>query len=88
MALVAVADDQLPVGPPFAATGAARYLGDGREVDPDDVATAVVALLADDAARAAMAARGRAIVDGHGAERIAAAVLGLGDVDPHSATLP
>ena len=88
MLLLAVVDDQLPVGPPFAATGAARYLGDGRETDPAEVAAAVAALMADDPARAAMAARGRAIVDGHGAERIAAAVLRLGDVDPHSATLP
>ena len=88
MLLLAVVDDQLPVGPPFAATGAARYLGDGRETDPAEVAAAVAALMADDPARAAMAARGRAIVDGRGAQRIAAAVLGLGDVDPHSATLP
>ena len=34
MALVAVADDQALVGPAFAATGAARYLGDGRTEEP------------------------------------------------------
>lgn len=88
MVLLAVVDDQLPVGPPFAATGAARYLGDGRTIDPADVATAVAALMADAAARSAMAARGRAIVDGRGAERIAAAVLELGEPRPDSATLP
>jgi hypothetical protein len=88
MVLLAVVDDQLPVGPPFAATGAARYLGDGRTIDPADVATAVAALMADDAARAALADRGRMIVDGRGAERIAAAVLELGEPQPDSATLP
>jgi spore coat polysaccharide biosynthesis predicted glycosyltransferase SpsG len=88
MLLLAVVDDQLPVGPPFAATGAARYIGDGREIDPAEVAAAVDTLMADDAARAAMGARGRATVDGRGGERIAAAVLQLGEVDPHSATLP
>ena len=88
MVLLAVVDDQLPVGPPFAATGAARYLGDGRTIDPGEVATMVAALMADDPARAAMADRGRAIVDGRGAERIAAAVLALGEPRPDSATLP
>jgi hypothetical protein len=88
MVLLAVVDDQLPVGPPFAATGAARYLGDGRTIDPGEVATTVAALMADDPARAAMADRGRAIVDGRGAERIAAAVLALGEPRPDSDTLP
>jgi UDP-2,4-diacetamido-2,4,6-trideoxy-beta-L-altropyranose hydrolase len=88
MVLLAVVDDQLPVGPPFAATGAAHYLGDGRTIDPAEVATAVSTLMADDTARALMAERGRAIVDGRGAGRIAAAVLELGEPPPDSATLP
>jgi spore coat polysaccharide biosynthesis predicted glycosyltransferase SpsG len=75
--LLAVVDDQLAVGPPFASSGAAVYLGDGRTIEPAALVAAVTALLADRSARAAMAARGREIVDGRGAERIAAAVLEL-----------
>jgi hypothetical protein len=86
--LLAVVDDQLPVGPPFAATGAARYVGDGREIDPAQVAAAVAALMADEAARTAMGERGRTVVDGRGADRIAAAVLRLDGASPDSATLP
>ncbi|HEY7130887.1 MAG TPA: hypothetical protein VH440_01490 [Candidatus Limnocylindrales bacterium] len=73
--LVAASDDQLPVAAPFAATGAARYLGDGRTIDPGDVATAVSSLLADDGTRRAMGEAGRAAVDGHGADRLATAIL-------------
>jgi UDP-2,4-diacetamido-2,4,6-trideoxy-beta-L-altropyranose hydrolase len=85
--LLAVGDDQLPVGPPFAGTGAAEYLGDGRTIDPATVVAAVSRLMADQPARATMAARGRAVVDGRGAERVAAAVLQLtsrGRGAPHS----
>jgi hypothetical protein len=88
MILLAVVDDQLPIGPPFAATGAALFLGDGRDVDLSAVAAAVAALMADDPARTAMGERGRRIVDGRGAERIAAAVLQLGEPAIRSATLP
>jgi spore coat polysaccharide biosynthesis predicted glycosyltransferase SpsG len=75
--LLAVADDQLPVGPPFAATGAAVYFGDGRTVDPSHVAEAVAALLADDARRASLASTAAAVVDGRGADRLAAEILAL-----------
>jgi spore coat polysaccharide biosynthesis predicted glycosyltransferase SpsG len=75
--LLAVADDQLPVGPAFAATGAARYLGDGRTIDPAAVAAEVATLVADGPARAAMASRGPTVVDGRGADRIADALLQL-----------
>jgi hypothetical protein len=77
MILLAVADDQLPVGPPFAATGAAQYLGDGRTIEPTAAAAAVTALMTDVPARLALASRGREVVDGRGADRIAAAVLEL-----------
>jgi UDP-2,4-diacetamido-2,4,6-trideoxy-beta-L-altropyranose hydrolase len=73
--LLAVADDQLPVGPPFAATGAARYLGDGRAIEPASLGEAVADLMADEPARVAMASHGRQVVDGLGANRIAAAIL-------------
>ena len=75
--LVAAADDQLPIGAPFAATGAARFLGDGRALDPAAIGDAVAALMADEPARIAMASRGRAVVDGQGADRIASAVVEL-----------
>jgi UDP-2,4-diacetamido-2,4,6-trideoxy-beta-L-altropyranose hydrolase len=75
--LLAVAPDQLPIGPPFAATGAARYLGDGRTIEPAAVGEAVAALMGDEPARLEMASRGRALVDGRGADRIAAAIMEL-----------
>lgn len=75
--LLAVADDQLPVGPPFAATGAARYLGDGRTIEPAVVGEAVADLMADRPARVAMASHGRKVVNGRGAERVAAALVEL-----------
>jgi UDP:flavonoid glycosyltransferase YjiC (YdhE family) len=85
--LLAVADDQLPVGPPFAATGAARWLGDGRTIDPDAVRRAVAALLADAPARHTMAATGRRVVDGHGAERLAAEIIALARQTPTARTM-
>ena len=78
MLLLAAADDQRPVGPAFAATGAARYLGDGRTIDPATVADAVRALLADDQAREVLGTTAARIVDGGGADRIARVVAGLG----------
>ncbi len=77
--LLAVADDQLPVGPAFAATGAARYLGDGRTIEPTAVARAVGDLLRGHTARAKLGARAAEVVDGLGADRIAAVVERLAD---------
>ena len=74
MVLLAVADDQLPVGPVFAATGAARFLGDGRTVDPVALAHSVAVLLGDPAALAEMGTMAARLVDGEGADRIAVAV--------------
>ena len=79
--LVAVADDQHPTGSPFAATGAARYLGDGRVIDPSVVVAAVRALAGDPGALAAMATAGPEAVDGRGANRLAAEILALGTAD-------
>ncbi len=77
--LLAVADDQLPVGPAFAATGAARFLGDGRTIQPAAVAAEVGKLLADPAARAALGSRAAEVVDGLGADRIAAVLERIAD---------
>ena len=74
MVLLAVADDQLRVGPAFASTGAARFLGDGRTIDPIAVADAIGTLLADRTARTEMGAAAGRLVDGRGADRIAAAI--------------
>ncbi len=73
--LVAVADDQLPVGPTFAATGAAAWAGDGREVEPALVIELLAALALDPRRRAAMARRGPEVVPGDGAGRIVAATM-------------
>jgi spore coat polysaccharide biosynthesis predicted glycosyltransferase SpsG len=73
--LVAVTDDQLPVGPQFAATGAAAWAGDGREIDPAFVVELLAALALDPARRAAMARRGLQVVPGDGARRIVVATM-------------
>jgi spore coat polysaccharide biosynthesis predicted glycosyltransferase SpsG len=75
--LVAVADDQLPVAAAFADAGGARYLGDGRTIEPAAVRAAVVSLLGDEAARIALGERARSLIDGGGAERIADVVADL-----------
>lgn len=77
--LVAAADDQLRVGPPFAATGAAIYLGDGRTIPPTSVRAALEALLGDPAHRDAMGRRAAELIDGGGADRIAQALVDLAD---------
>ena len=74
--LVAVADDQVPVGPPFAATGAATWAGDGREIEPALLADSVAALADDEGRRREMSRRGPAVVPGDGALRILRATLG------------
>ena len=75
--LLAVADDQLAAGPPFAATGAAAYLGDGRTIAPDVVLAAVRGLVADVERRIAMGRTAAAVIDGGGADRLAMAILSL-----------
>lgn len=77
--LLAAADDQLPVGPAFAATGAAAFLGDGRTIDPAAVTAAVARLAADRPARQRMSERAREVVDGGGAERLAREIVALAD---------
>jgi UDP-2,4-diacetamido-2,4,6-trideoxy-beta-L-altropyranose hydrolase len=83
--LVGVADDQLPVGPAFAATGAAEWLGDGRHLDPERLGTAVADLVGDPDRRRALGRRGSEIVDGRGADRLATAILEIGVPDDRRA---
>ena len=75
--LLAAADDQLAVGPAFAASEAAAYLGDGRTIAPADVAASIAALIGDPAKRRAMGRRAREVVDGGGGARLASAILSL-----------
>ncbi|MEO8229226.1 MAG: hypothetical protein ABI628_05610 [Chloroflexota bacterium] len=75
--LVGAADDQLAVGPPFAATGAAIWLGDGRTIEPRVVRETLDGLAADGERRRAIASRASKVVDGLGAERLADAILDL-----------
>ena len=68
--LVAVADNQRPVGEALERAGAAEYGGWLGDLTPQDIADRVRALLSSSDRRAALAARGRALVDGRGALRI------------------
>lgn len=68
--LVAVADNQVPVGVALDQAGAAVYLGQLDTLSEDDLTAAVTQLLADPTRREAMAARGRALIDGLGATRV------------------
>lgn len=74
--LVVLADNQRPGAETLAAAGAAR-LAEGL----DDVASVVVALMADREARAAMSAAGRGLIDGRGAARVLAAIEAILPVD-------
>ncbi len=74
--LVAVADDQVAVGPPFAATGAAAWAGDGRHLDPRVVRDVVTSLADDVGRRREMSRRGPAVVPGDGSHRIVRAAVG------------
>lgn len=79
--LLAAADDQIAIGAVYAQTGAAVWLGDGRTIDPSAVRDAVAALVVDEERRRAMAARGRALIDGRGALRLADAIARLAALD-------
>ena len=70
--LVAVADDQVPVGVALAAAGAARYVGRFESVDAGAVAAEALDLLHDAAARDRIREAGAGLVDGLGAVRVTA----------------
>ncbi len=75
--LVAVAENQEPVGQGVGDAGAARYLGPHHRLDPAAVADALVELAADPGRCADLARGGRALVDGQGAARVATRVRSL-----------
>lgn len=74
--LVAIVPHQEEVGTAFAGTGAARYLGALARLEPGEIAAAALRLARDPGERAELASAGRALVDGRGAERVTAALLG------------
>jgi spore coat polysaccharide biosynthesis protein SpsF len=61
----------------FCRHGCATWLDGTARVDPEEVVAAVLELRDDDGARRAMSTRGRALVDGRGAARVAAALREL-----------
>lgn len=72
--LVVIADNQRGIAAALAEAGAAVNLGDFRSFVPADLAAAVAALRDNPALAAEQARRGRALVDGYGASRVAAAL--------------
>jgi UDP-2,4-diacetamido-2,4,6-trideoxy-beta-L-altropyranose hydrolase len=87
---VAMADNQLPGAVHVARTGAMLFLGDAAAADGPAIGAALRTLLASPWLRAHMAAQAAALVDGRGADRVAAIMLagtvsvrpaGLADAD-------
>jgi spore coat polysaccharide biosynthesis predicted glycosyltransferase SpsG len=76
---IVLADNQRPAGAALAELGVAVGLGWHAGVAEPAVAHAVAGLIDDRARRAEMAARGRALIDGRGAERVLAA-MGLATI--------
>jgi spore coat polysaccharide biosynthesis predicted glycosyltransferase SpsG len=72
---LAIADNQRANLEGAAARGAVRFLGPAREVSAERLAAEIAALADDAGSRAAMTRAGRALVDGRGADRVAAALL-------------
>jgi spore coat polysaccharide biosynthesis predicted glycosyltransferase SpsG len=59
----------------FARHGTVVYLGLGSEVSPSQLGETVCALLADSDRRRVMSQRGKTLVDGYGAERVADVIV-------------
>lgn len=72
--LLAVADNQVPLGEQMARAGAARFAGSFAATAPAHVAACVVDLLDSPEQRDELARRARALVDGLGANRVVAAM--------------
>jgi len=69
--LIVLADNQRPAARELSASGVAVEAGDGLEVTTNRLAGQLTELIASPDRRRAMSERGRAMVDGHGAERVA-----------------
>jgi UDP-2,4-diacetamido-2,4,6-trideoxy-beta-L-altropyranose hydrolase len=80
--VVVTADNQRAVALAAANAGAALVLGESNRLDPRDLTTAITALAADPERRQRMSDAGRKLVDGKGAERVAAAVARIISAQP------
>jgi spore coat polysaccharide biosynthesis predicted glycosyltransferase SpsG len=75
--VISLAPNQDPIGRSLAERGVALCLGRHTEVDDAALAAAIDLLVRDRAQRADMSARGRRLVDGRGAARVAAVLKGV-----------
>ena len=73
--LIAIAGNQEPIARRLDQHGVAINLGRSDQVDTSDVSTALRSIVSDRDRRRAMNRRGRALVDGHGAERVVRALV-------------
>jgi UDP-2,4-diacetamido-2,4,6-trideoxy-beta-L-altropyranose hydrolase len=73
--LIDLAENQTPIASEFARRGTAYHLGNSKTVTPEQVGAETRRLLASVAERSAMSERGRELVDGIGAERVARELL-------------
>jgi len=73
--LLAVADNQLPVGRAAARLGAAAFAGDARELDSRAIAEALTTALGDEWRMGELAANAVKLVDGNGVVRVQDALL-------------
>lgn len=89
--VIPVAPNQLPVAEAVARAGAAVNLGWHADVSPQRIAAAIDTLASSPDLRSSMAACGRSLVDGRGAERVAGLLLArpltLRRASPHDAEL-
>jgi UDP-2,4-diacetamido-2,4,6-trideoxy-beta-L-altropyranose hydrolase len=69
--ITAIAENQIAIGEGADEQGVARYLGRSSEVTAEMIAEAMAPFLKDATIAAQMAAKARALVDGHGAQRVA-----------------
>jgi UDP-2,4-diacetamido-2,4,6-trideoxy-beta-L-altropyranose hydrolase len=74
---VVLASNQVPIARSLERAGAGRKVGDWRAFRPERAAQLLGELLENGAARRTMAFNGRALVDGEGAGRVAAALLAM-----------
>jgi spore coat polysaccharide biosynthesis predicted glycosyltransferase SpsG len=65
-----VADNQEQIAAGLAAAGAAVHFGRARDLRSDKLAAHIASLMANHEQRCLMVAKGRRLVDGHGAARV------------------
>jgi UDP-2,4-diacetamido-2,4,6-trideoxy-beta-L-altropyranose hydrolase len=82
--VISHADNQTSACEALAADGLIEYLGDHKGVGHAEIARGLASLLGHSARRQQLSSRGRALVDGRGASRVADVMLGR---DPHAVAL-